>query len=60
MDLDGFTLEEDLTFIEMGGAGDRLDEGRLACTVIADQGQDLPGEELKVDLVQSPNRPEIF
>ena len=41
-------------------AGDALDERRLAGAVVADEGHDLAGRDVEVDLVERLHRAEAF
>src|SRR5947208_13712301 len=52
MDLDLLAFEEDLAAVGLVGAGDRLDERRLARAVVAYERDDLRGTDLDVDLRQ--------
>ena len=51
-------LEEDLALVDVQVAGERLDQRRLAGTVVADQGDDLTGVDVEVGLVQGLHPPE--
>ena len=46
------TLEVDLTLVQVEVARQRLDERRLAGTVVADQSDDLPGLDVEIGVVQ--------
>src|SRR5262249_1120501 len=45
---DGTSVKEDFALVRMVGAGEDLDQGRLAGAVVADEGADLTRVERKV------------
>ena len=51
-------FEVELAAIGLMSAGDRLDEGRLAGAVVADQSLDLAGIDIEVDLTKRTQGPE--
>src|SRR6266545_2371811 len=52
VEADRLAVQEDLALVGDEGARERLDEGRLAGAVVADDGLDLAGEQLEVAAVQ--------
>ena len=52
MDLNGRAVDPDLASVELVDAADALDEGRLAGTVVTEQGEYLTGADLEVDAVE--------
>ena len=52
VDRDGLAVEEDLALVDRVDAGDALDQRRLAGAVVADEGHDLAGRDVEVDLVE--------
>src|SRR5207253_7060198 len=57
-DLDLSTFEEDRSRIQGQVARQCLDHGRLACTVVTDQGDDLSAMDVEVGAVQRPDSSE--
>jgi hypothetical protein len=57
---DELAVDAHLAGVGLVDAGHRLDERRLAGAVLADQGVDLPGEELDACPLQRPGRPELL
>ena len=55
--LDRLAVEPDLAGIGNDRAGERLDQGRLAGAVVADDGEDLAGIELEIGVVERVTRP---
>src|SRR6185437_9306980 len=51
-EVDGLPVEPDLALVWLQRARQRLDQRRLAGAVVADHGEDLPGQELEVGPVQ--------
>ncbi len=46
-------FERDLALVGMHGAGDRLDQRRLAGAVVADDGEHFAGVEVEIRVVES-------
>ena len=57
---DELTVEAHFTGVGLMDAGHRLDQGRLAGAVLADERVDLPGEELDPGPLERPRRPELL
>src|SRR5206468_5382927 len=51
-DLNERAVDPDLASVELVDAADALDEGRLAGTVVTEQGEYLTGADLEVDAVE--------
>jgi len=58
VDVHLLALEQDPAAVGGVGAGDALDEGRLAGAVVADKRHHLAGTDLEVDVVQRLHRAE--
>jgi len=59
-DHDRLAVEDDLPGVRVVDAGDDLDQRRFACSVVADQGDDLAGKDLEVDAVEGLHGPEAL
>ena len=59
-DGDRLAVEEDLALGRLVGAGEHLDERRLAGAVLAQQAVDLAGPDLQVDAVERPGSRELL
>jgi hypothetical protein len=51
-ELNGVAVQPDVSGVGLDGAGERFDEGGLASTVVADDGQHLVGQKVEVGAVQ--------
>ena len=52
---DWLSIKQDLAFVGLMYAGDDLDEGRLASTVLAHQCMDFARPELEMNILQRPH-----
>ena len=53
LEVQRLALELDFAFVGGDGTADRLDEGRLAGTVVADDSQDFTRVEVEIGIVES-------
>jgi hypothetical protein len=54
---DSFPVEADLSLVRLQSSGECLDQGRLACAVVADDRDDLLRIELEIDTVERDDLP---